>query len=175
MNFKRAREIFGFLRSSCRFAVLSRVSLVALSNNVIRGMCGPQCWRKALPDLCHGILARLLAFVEVRPPRCNMQHGHERHGCNDGRRSTPEFFHGLIQSVVRASSTFPFQVEQATGGRGALLTPGPTVCRILEAKLVRDRFNVINHGVWPPFPGNGQQNKFRDKFDEILHSASVTL
>src|SRR5258708_10076230 len=50
---------------------------------------------KALPDLCHGILARLLALVEVRPPRCNMQHGHESHGCNDGRRSTPEFFHGL--------------------------------------------------------------------------------
>jgi hypothetical protein len=24
-----------------------------------------------------------------------MQHGHESHGCNDGRRSTPEFFHGL--------------------------------------------------------------------------------
>src|SRR6266404_8715558 len=95
MNFKRAREIFGFLRSSSRFAGLPMVSLVARSSNVMRGMCGPQCWRKALPDLCHGILARLLAFVEVRPPRCNMQHGHESHGCNDGRRSTPEFFHGL--------------------------------------------------------------------------------
>ena len=39
------------------FRGLSRVSLVARSSNVIRGMCGPQCWRKALPDLCHGILS----------------------------------------------------------------------------------------------------------------------
>ncbi len=45
------------------------------------------------------------------------------------------------------------------------------VCQIVEAKLVRDGFNVINHDVWPPFPSNGQQNKFHDEFGAILRAA----
>jgi hypothetical protein len=44
------------------------------------------------------------------------------------------------------------------------------VCRLLEPKLVRDGFHVLNCGIEPPFPSNGQQPRFHEKFAVILES-----
>ena len=42
------------------------------------------------------------------------------------------------------------------------------VCRLLDEKLTRDGFNVINHGAVAPFPSTGNQKKFHTQFGEIL-------
>jgi hypothetical protein len=41
----------------------------------------------------------------------------------------------------------------------------------LEAKLTEDEFNVLNHGIWPPFPSSGRQREFHEKFDAILRTS----
>ncbi len=48
------------------------------------------------------------------------------------------------------------------------------VCELLETRLVKDRFRVLNRGIKPPFP-TYRPEQFRKKFDEILRSAAVTL
>jgi hypothetical protein len=49
------------------------------------------------------------------------------------------------------------------------------VCRLLEPKLVRDEFNVLNRGCVVPFPSSGWQAEFRKKFVAILRSAGDEL
>ena len=45
------------------------------------------------------------------------------------------------------------------------------VGRILEPKLVKDGFNVVNRGRPVYFPSSGQQNKFKQQFSSILETA----
>lgn len=42
------------------------------------------------------------------------------------------------------------------------------VCRILEDRLTKDGFNVLNHGVVVPFPSTGHQHRFHEAFAAIL-------
>jgi hypothetical protein len=48
------------------------------------------------------------------------------------------------------------------------------VCKVLEPRLVKDGFRVLNRGIRPPFP-TYQPDKFREDFNRILRSAAVTL
>jgi hypothetical protein len=47
------------------------------------------------------------------------------------------------------------------------------VCRLLDQKLTKDGFNVINRGQPIYFPSNGQQNKFKQQFASILEAAGI--
>jgi hypothetical protein len=47
------------------------------------------------------------------------------------------------------------------------------VCRALESKLIRDGFHVLNSGTLIPFPSNGRQTEFRDRFEATLKSAGL--
>ncbi len=47
------------------------------------------------------------------------------------------------------------------------------VCRLLEDRLSRDGFEVINRGQEIPFPSSGQQAKFRAKFSEVVRRAGL--
>ena len=42
------------------------------------------------------------------------------------------------------------------------------VCRLLEAPLLKDGFNVLNSGVVVPFPSTGQQKRFHQKMAEFF-------
>jgi hypothetical protein len=55
--------------------------------------------------------------------------------------------------------------------RAAVVLIKVNVCRLLEDRLSRDGFDVINHGQEIPFPSNGQQLKFRTKFSEVVRRA----
>lgn len=46
------------------------------------------------------------------------------------------------------------------------------VCRLLEDKLKKDGFSVLNNGVVIPFPSTGQQNKFTEKIAGVLAKAN---
>jgi hypothetical protein len=47
------------------------------------------------------------------------------------------------------------------------------VCRLLESKLLKDGFNVLNeHPI--PFPSNGHQIKFREQFGALLKSHGLS-
>ncbi|WP_316165522.1 MULTISPECIES: hypothetical protein [unclassified Bradyrhizobium] len=45
------------------------------------------------------------------------------------------------------------------------------VCRILEPRLTKDGFNVINAGRPVYFPSTGQQKRFEQQFADVLRSA----
>jgi hypothetical protein len=47
------------------------------------------------------------------------------------------------------------------------------VCRILEHKLVQDKFNVLNRGSVIYFPSTGRQKDFYRQFGAILESAGI--
>jgi hypothetical protein len=44
------------------------------------------------------------------------------------------------------------------------------VCEILEPKLTKDRFNVLNRGRRIPFPSSGRQKEFHEQFFAILQA-----
>jgi hypothetical protein len=44
------------------------------------------------------------------------------------------------------------------------------VCRLLESRLLKNGFRVINRGIRPPFPLYGD-TVFRSKLSEILHAS----
>jgi hypothetical protein len=48
------------------------------------------------------------------------------------------------------------------------------VCRLLEARLSTDGFDVINRGTAIPFPSTGQQGKFRALFSDVVQKAGLT-
>jgi hypothetical protein len=47
------------------------------------------------------------------------------------------------------------------------------VCRLLNPRLVRDGFDVVNGDRAVPFPSTGQQKKFQQQFAAILRSAEI--
>jgi hypothetical protein len=49
------------------------------------------------------------------------------------------------------------------------------VCRLLDPRLTKDGFNVINRGQPIYFPSNGQQTKSRQQFTSILQGAGIVL
>ena len=60
----------------------------------------------------------------------------------------------------------------ATPDRSApLILIKENVCRILEPRLARNGFNVLNRGTVVPFPSTGHQRKFHEKFSAIRRSA----
>jgi hypothetical protein len=48
------------------------------------------------------------------------------------------------------------------------------VCRILEPRLAKDGFNVLNGGRVVYFPGTGRQKDFQLQFGAILKAAGLT-
>jgi hypothetical protein len=46
------------------------------------------------------------------------------------------------------------------------------VCRLLEPRLTKDRFNVLNRGRVVYFPSTGRQKDFQRQFSEILKTVS---
>ena len=46
------------------------------------------------------------------------------------------------------------------------------ICKLLEPKLTRDGFRVLNRGCLIPFPASGQQKKFHEQFPAIIASAT---
>jgi hypothetical protein len=46
------------------------------------------------------------------------------------------------------------------------------VCRILEPKL-KDEFRVLNDGIVIPFPSDGHQKEFHEKFGLLIKSAGI--
>ena len=44
------------------------------------------------------------------------------------------------------------------------------VCLLLDARLIKDGFNVLNRGRVVPFPSTGNQTKFQIQFSEIVKS-----
>jgi hypothetical protein len=46
------------------------------------------------------------------------------------------------------------------------------ICRLLEARLKQEDFNVINEGTVIPFPSSGQQAKFHRAIQELFYSAT---
>jgi hypothetical protein len=49
------------------------------------------------------------------------------------------------------------------------------VCKILDPKLTKEGFNVINRGRSIPFPSTGQQTKSKQEFNSIVEAAGITL
>jgi hypothetical protein len=49
------------------------------------------------------------------------------------------------------------------------------VCQILEPKLHKDGFNVLNRGNSVYFPSNGRQPDFHRQFRTILKSSGITI
>ena len=47
------------------------------------------------------------------------------------------------------------------------------VCRLLDSRLSKDGFDVINRGEVIPFPSSGQQGKFRSGFSNVLLRAGL--
>jgi hypothetical protein len=46
------------------------------------------------------------------------------------------------------------------------------ICKVLEPKLTRDGFRVLNRGCLIPFPASGQQKKFHEQFGAIIANAT---
>lgn len=42
------------------------------------------------------------------------------------------------------------------------------VCSLLEKRLLKDGFNVVNDGLVIPFPGSGQQVNFCEKINKLI-------
>jgi hypothetical protein len=47
------------------------------------------------------------------------------------------------------------------------------VRRLLQDRLIRDGFNVLNCGIIVPFPSTGQRSQFRKRFGAILETAGI--
>jgi hypothetical protein len=46
------------------------------------------------------------------------------------------------------------------------------ICKVLEPKLTRDGFRVLNRGCLIPFPASGRQKKFHEQFGAIIANAT---
>jgi hypothetical protein len=65
-------------------------------------------------------------------------------------------------------------LKRSTPDRTALLILiKENVCRILESRLVREGFKVLNRGMVIPFPSTGHQKQFHEKFAAVCRSAAV--
>ena len=63
-------------------------------------------------------------------------------------------------------------LERLTHDRSVpLILIKENVCRLLEARLVREGFNVLNRGVVVPFPSTGHQKRFHEIFAAVRRSA----
>jgi hypothetical protein len=55
----------------------------------------------------------------------------------------------------------------------AIILIKANVCKLLDWRLTRDGFNVLNKGISVPFPGYGQQLKFHTQFAPLLKMAGL--
>ncbi|MDA2922276.1 hypothetical protein MYX07_03340 [Patescibacteria group bacterium AH-259-L07] len=49
------------------------------------------------------------------------------------------------------------------------------ICRLLEKKLKKDGFRVLNNGVEIPFPAHGWQNTFTERAAEVFRRTKFTI
>jgi hypothetical protein len=74
---------------------------------------------------------------------------------------------------------YPLLVEDLKSISAGLMFPiillKANVCRLLDPKLTKDGFNVINRGRAIPFPSTGQQTKSKQELVAVLEKAGVTL
>jgi hypothetical protein len=89
---------------------------------------------------------------------------------NDGRKESER-----NKTILRDYSLLVADLLGLTPDRSVpVVLIKANVCELLEARLKADGFNVLNHGIRPPFP-TYQPDKFREDFNRILRSAAVTL
>ena len=72
---------------------------------------------------------------------------------------------------------YDFLLRDLRGASGLPLAPvvllKANVCRLLEARLLSDGFNVLNKGRVVPFPSHGQQRQTFEQLGAILAEANV--
>ncbi len=62
-----------------------------------------------------------------------------------------------------------------SGNNIPLIFVKANICRLLEPKLKKDGFNVLNNGVLIPFPSCGQQGNFKEKLAFVLKKANFAV
>jgi hypothetical protein len=76
--------------------------------------------------------------------------------------------------IVRDYPQLRDDLTNLTPGRSArIVLIKVNVCRLLEARLSGDGFDVINRGKLIPFPSTGQQEKFRSGFADVVQRAGL--
>jgi hypothetical protein len=89
---------------------------------------------------------------------------------NDGRSESER-----NRAILRDYPLLVADLQDLTPDRSvSVVLIKATVCKVLEPRLVKDGFRVLNRGIRPPFP-TYQPDKFREDFNRILRSAAVTL
>lgn len=64
--------------------------------------------------------------------------------------------------------------ELSPDRNAAIILVKANVCKLLDRRLTRDGFRVLNKGVSVPFPSHGQQFKFQAQFARLLNAAGVS-
>ena len=79
------------------------------------------------------------------------------------------------RAILRDYPLLVTDLKELTPDRSApVVLIKANVCKVLEPRLVKDGFRVLNRGIRPPFP-TYQPDMFREDFNRILRSAAVTL
>ena len=63
--------------------------------------------------------------------------------------------------------------ELSPDRNAAIILIKSNVCKLLDWRLTRDGFNVLNKGISVPFPSHGQQLKFQTQFAPLLKMAGL--
>jgi hypothetical protein len=64
--------------------------------------------------------------------------------------------------------------ELSSDRNAAIILIKANVCKLLDWRLTRDGFNVLNKGIIVPFPSHGQQPKFHQQFARLLKTAGLS-
>jgi hypothetical protein len=64
--------------------------------------------------------------------------------------------------------------ELSPDRNAAIILIKANVCKLLDWRLTRDGFNVLNKGISVPFPSHGQQSKFQRQFALLLKTAGLS-
>jgi hypothetical protein len=75
--------------------------------------------------------------------------------------------------IIRDYEQLREDLDQLSPNRTVILLKA-NVCRLLEPRLIREGFNVLNGGRLVYFPSTGQQGKFREQFDAIWQGRPAT-
>lgn len=77
------------------------------------------------------------------------------------------------QVLVRDFPLLVADLAAVTNNQTPIVLIKTNVCRVLEARLVAQGYNVINRGRIIYFPSHGRQKQFAQQFDEVLKDASI--
>lgn len=64
--------------------------------------------------------------------------------------------------------------ELSPDRNAAIILIKANVCKLLDWRLTKDGFNVLNKGISVPFPSHGQQFKFQAQFARLLRAAALS-